>query len=103
MNSPSTMRKRQRRLFAWMFLLAAISLSSLVGVEILFPPSVLSPPPEPSLLDLLDFDLPEPQLLAVVVALVVGVASIAGLALITFRDVLEATARALPSRRRESS
>ena len=100
MNSPSAMRKRQRRLFGWMFLLATTSLFSLVGVEIFFPPSVLSPPPERSVLDLLEFDLPEPQLLAAVVALVVGVASIAGLALIAFRDLLEATGHALPSRRR---
>lgn len=100
MNSPSAMRRRQRRLFAWMFLLATTSLSSLVGVEILFPPSVLSPPLERSVLDLLEFDLPEPQLLAVVVALVVGVASMAGLALIGFRDLLKAAGRALSGRRR---
>jgi hypothetical protein len=71
-----------------MFLLATISLSSLVGVEILFPPPVLSPPPEPSLLDLLEFDLPEPQLLAVVVALVVVMVSLTGLAFIALRDWL---------------
>jgi hypothetical protein len=89
MESPAEVRKRHQRLFAWMFLLATISLSSLVGVELVFPPPAISPPPERSLLDLLEFDLPDPQLLALVVALVVEVASFAGLIITTLLDWLE--------------
>ncbi|SDE19346.1 hypothetical protein SAMN05444679_118149 [Variovorax sp. CF079] len=89
MGSPAEMCKRLQRLFAWMFLLATISLSSLVGVEIVFPPPPIAPPPERSLLDLLEFDLPDPQLLAVVVALVLEVASFAGLTITTLLDWLD--------------
>lgn len=89
MGSSAEMHKSLQRLFAWMFLLATISLSSLVGIEIVFPPPPISPPPERSLLDLLEFDLPDPQLLAVVVALVVEVASFAGLAITTLLDWLD--------------
>lgn len=89
MGSPAEMRKRLQRLFVWMFLLATISLSSLVGVEIVFPPPPIAPPPERSLLDLLEFDLPDPKLLAVVVALVVEVASFAGLAITKLLDWLD--------------
>ena len=83
------MHKRLQRLFACMFLLATLSLSSLVGVEVFFPPPPISPPPERSLLDLLEFDLPDPKLLAVVVALVVEVASFAGLAITALLDWLD--------------
>lgn len=76
-------------MFAWMFLLATISLSGLVGFEVFFPPPALSPPPERSLLDLLEFDLPDPYLLAVAVALVVDIASFAGLTITTLLDWLE--------------
>ena len=83
MGSRAGARERLQRLFAWMFLLATISLFSLVGIELLFPPPPLSPPPERSLLDLLEFDLPDPQLLAVVVALVADLASLACLIITT--------------------
>jgi hypothetical protein len=89
MESRAKVRRRHQRLFAWMFLLATISVSSLVGVEAVFPPSPLPLPPERSLWDLLEFDLPDPQLLAVVVALVVDVASFAGLTITTLLDWLE--------------
>ena len=83
------MHYRQRRLFAWTFLLATISLSSLIGFELVFPPEPLAPPPERSLLDLLEFDLPDPQLLAVAVALVVDLASLIGWAITSLMDWLE--------------
>jgi hypothetical protein len=89
MESPTKVRRRHQRLFAWMFLLATISVFSLVGVEVVFPPPPLSPPPERSLLDLLEFDLPDPLLLALVVALVLDVASFAGLTVTTLLDLLE--------------
>ncbi|CAN7250709.1 MULTISPECIES: hypothetical protein [unclassified Variovorax] len=40
-------------------------------------------------MDLLEFDLPDPQLLAVVVALVLEVASFAGLTITTLLDWLD--------------
>ena len=83
MGSRAGARKKLQRFFAWMFLLATVSLFSLVGFELLFPPPPLSPPPERSLLDLLEFDLPDPQLLAVVVVLVADLASLAGLVVTT--------------------
>jgi hypothetical protein len=99
MKSRMATHKRQRRLFAWMFLLATILLSSLVWIEILFPPPLLSPPQERSLLDLLEFDLPEPQLLAVVVALVLDMVSLTGLGFIALRDWLQGPGSGLPHRR----
>jgi hypothetical protein len=89
MGSPAGVRKRLQRFFAWMFLLASISLFSLVGLELLFPPPPLAPPPERSLLDLLEFDLPDPQLLAVVIALVADLASFACLIVTTLLDWLD--------------
>lgn len=69
-----------------MSVLATLSLSFLVAIEIVFPPPPLSPPPERSLLDLLEFDLPDPQLLIVVTMLVVDLASFAGLIITTLLD-----------------
>lgn len=90
MRSPAEVRRRHQRLFAWMSLLATLSLCCLVGMEIVFPPPPLSPPPERSLLDLLEFDLPDPKLLTVVAMLVVDLASLAGLVVTTLLDWLEA-------------
>jgi hypothetical protein len=89
MQSPAEVRKRHQRLFAWMFMLATISASSLVAIEAVFPPLPLTPPPEASLWDLIGFDLPDPQLLAVVVALVMDVVSFAGLTITTLLEWLE--------------
>lgn len=90
MASPARVHKRHQRVFAWMFLLATISLFSLVGMDLVFPPPPLPPPPERSLLDLLEFDLPDPQLLAVVVVLVADLASFACLIVATLLGWLEA-------------
>jgi hypothetical protein len=76
-----------------MSLLATLSLSCLVGVELFFPTPPLSQPPERSLLDLLEFDLPDPQLLTVVVVLVVDLAAFAGLIVTTLLDWVEARQR----------
>lgn len=86
MRSPAEARRRHQRWFAWMSVLATLSLSCLVAIEIVFPPPPLSPPPERSLLDLLEFDLPDPQLLIVVTMLVVDLASFAGLIITTLLD-----------------
>ena len=75
MGSRASVHKKLQRLSAGLFLLASIILFSLVATEMIFPPPALSPPPERSLLDLLEFDLPDPQLLAVAVALVADLAS----------------------------
>ena len=80
-------------MFAWMSLLATLSLSCLVGIEMVFPTPPMSPPPERSLLDLLEFDLPDPQLLTVVVMLVVDLASFAGLTVTTLLDWVEGRQR----------
>ncbi|PNG52340.1 MULTISPECIES: hypothetical protein [unclassified Variovorax] len=76
-----------------MSVLATLSLSCLVAIEIVFPPPPLSPPRERSLLDLLEFDLPDPQLLIVVTMLVVDLASFAGLIITTLLDWVEARHR----------
>jgi hypothetical protein len=89
MRSPAEARRRQQRLFAWMSLLATVSLSCLIGIELFFPTPPLGPPPERSLLDLLEFDLPDPQLLTVVVMLVVDLAAFAGLIVTTLLDWVE--------------
>ncbi len=80
-------------MFAWMSLLATLSLACLVGTEMIFPTPPLSPPPERSLLDLLEFDLPDPQLLTVVVVLVVDLAAFAGLIVTTLLDWVEGRQR----------
>jgi hypothetical protein len=89
MRSPAEARRRHQRLFAWISMLATISLSCLVGIEMVFPTPPLSLPPERSLLDLLDFDLPDPKLLTVVMMLVVDLASFAGLIITTLLDWVE--------------
>ena len=72
-----------------MFVLASISLFSLVAMEMIFPSPALSPPPERSLLDLLEFDLPDPQLLAVAIALVADLTSFSCLIVTTLLDWLK--------------
>jgi hypothetical protein len=89
MRSPAEGRRRHQRLFAWMSLLATLSLFCLIGIELAFPTPPLAPPPERSLLDLLEFDLPDPQLLTVVVMLVVDLAAFAGLVVTTLLDWVE--------------
>ena len=89
MGSGAGLHKRLQRLSAWLFLLASITLFSLVAMEIIFPPPALSPPPERSLLDLLEFDLPDPQLLAVAVALVADLAAFICLIVTTLLGWLE--------------
>ncbi|MGK6306795.1 hypothetical protein [Variovorax sp. DT-64] len=76
-----------------MSLLATLSLSCLIGIEMIFPTPPLTPPPERSLLDLLEFDLPDPQLLTVVVMLVVDLAAFAGLIVTTLLDWVEGRQR----------
>lgn len=80
-------------MFAWMFLLATLSLSCLIGLEMVFPTPPLSSPPERSLLDLLEFDLPDPQLLTVLAVLVVDLAAFAGLIVTTLLHRVEARHR----------
>jgi hypothetical protein len=79
MRSPAEARRRLQRLFAWLSLLATLSLWCLIGIELVFPTPPLGPPPERSLLDLLEFDLPDPQLLTVIAVLVLDLAAFAGL------------------------
>jgi hypothetical protein len=85
--------RKLQRFFAGMFLLATISLFSLVAMELVYPPPPLAPPAERSLLDLLEFDLPDPLLLAVVVALVAELASFACLIVTALLGWLEARHR----------
>ena len=93
MRSPAEARRRHQRLFAWMSVLATLSLAWLVGTEMIFPTPPLSPPPERSLLDLLEFDLPDPHLLTVVAVLVVDLAAFAGLIVTTLLDWVEGRQR----------
>jgi len=93
MASRTWLHKKHQRVFAGLFLLATISLLGLVVMELLFPPAPLPPPAERSLLDLLEWDLPDPKLLAVVVALVADLASLACLVVTVLLGWLEARHR----------